>query len=41
MTPACCTAPQLRIAPPPSMQIIMAKMAGGPKPRAGGMDDED
>lgn len=22
-------------------QIIMAKMAGGPKPRAGGMDDED
>lgn len=22
-------------------QIIMAKVAGGPKPRAGGMDDED
>ena len=22
-------------------QIIMAKMAGGPKPRAGGGDDED
>lgn len=22
-------------------QIIMAKMAGGPKPRGGGMDDED